>query len=287
MSLQALVDETLEQLNRTRELFGPAPRSATFAGTPGLESAHAAVTTQQGAVTENWHGESSAAYGDAVAPRIATLGRAIPADNTISALTASVAQTSGQGRGLMDGIIADTHSGIAALAPSTDTPAGWAQLVAHLQTQLDRAHALVDNATQQSSVLGSQISAAAADYHGGDQTQDQREDQRRKSGVQPVDYKTRPQDPPHWNDEDDDSGVSQTWGPVDEKLGVEGWAGAGASANAHVDWDDGKLSLGANMGLAAGLGGKISPHITIDTKPITQAVERGFDSAAKWLESLF
>jgi len=164
MSLQAFVEETLEQLHHTRALFGSAPQSASFASTPGLETAHAAVATQRGAVAENWHGLSSGAHGDLAATRIATLGRAIPADNTISALTNSAAEAAGQGRRLMDGIIADTHRGIAAIAPSTDTPAGKAQLVQHLQAQLSRAHALVNRVSQQSAKLGTQIAAAAVGY---------------------------------------------------------------------------------------------------------------------------
>ena len=43
----------------------------------------------------------------------------------------------------MDGVIGDARSGVAAIAPSTGTPAGNHELVRHLQGQLDRAKDLL------------------------------------------------------------------------------------------------------------------------------------------------
>jgi len=45
---------------------------------------------------------------------------------------ASARAARGGGAG-MDTVIDDTHAGVAVIAPSTDTPAGKAALVAHLQ----------------------------------------------------------------------------------------------------------------------------------------------------------
>jgi hypothetical protein len=62
----------------------------------------------------------------------------------------------------MDSIIADTQSGVAAIAPTTDTAAGKAQLLAHLRTQLNRAQAVVQSARQTDAALSGQIQAAIA-----------------------------------------------------------------------------------------------------------------------------
>lgn len=164
MSLQALTTEVLQELQRTRELFGPAPQSAPLAGTAGLESARAAVAVQSSAATETWHGDTSEAYREAAGSQLASLGRTISADNALTELTTAAATASGHGREMMDSIVADTRRGIATIAPSTDTPAGRAQLVTHLQNQLRRARAVVDTASQLSTALSAQLNAAGSGY---------------------------------------------------------------------------------------------------------------------------
>ena len=63
--------------------------------------------------------------------RCGPVGDAEP-EGTGPGLTAT-AGTAAQGRGGMDTVLSDTRAGVAALAPSTDTPAGKHQLVEHLQ----------------------------------------------------------------------------------------------------------------------------------------------------------
>ena len=64
--------------------------------------------------------------------RCGPVGDAEP-EGTGPGLTAT-AGTAAQGRGGMDTVLSDTCAGVvAALAPSTDTPAGKHQLVEHLQ----------------------------------------------------------------------------------------------------------------------------------------------------------
>ena len=53
-------------------------------------------------------------------------------------------------------------------------------------------------------------------------------------------------------------------GGVGGEAKVEGWAGIGASGDVDFGYRDGKFEIGGSGGLALGLGGKLSGHITID-----------------------
>ncbi|MBY0440586.1 MAG: transglycosylase SLT domain-containing protein [Mycobacteriaceae bacterium] len=64
----------------------------------------------------------------------------------------------------MDAVIEDTHTGVATIALRTDTPAGRQQLVDHLQTQLQRAKALLQISEQRNMALAQMIRTAAAGY---------------------------------------------------------------------------------------------------------------------------
>ena len=57
------------------------------------------------------------------------------------------------GRNGMTGVVDDTRRGVAAIAPSTDTPAGKRQLVDHLQLELDRAKSLLKVSEQRNVML--------------------------------------------------------------------------------------------------------------------------------------
>ena len=63
------------------------------------------------------------------------------------------ADTSQSGRNGMTGVVDDTRRGVAAIAPSTDTPAGKRQLVDHLQLELDRAKSLLKVSEQRNVML--------------------------------------------------------------------------------------------------------------------------------------
>jgi hypothetical protein len=77
------------------------------------------------------------------------------------------------------------------------------------------------------------------------------------------------------------------WGPVDAGIGLDAEAGLGAGANFHASYDDGKLSLGMGGQLCEGLGLKVAPHITVDTKQIISGVEDAAKGAADWVSGLF
>jgi peptidoglycan DL-endopeptidase CwlO len=63
------------------------------------------------------------------------------------------ADASQSGRNGMTGVVDDTRRGVAAIAPSTDTPAGKRQLVDHLQLELDRAKSLLKVSEQRNVML--------------------------------------------------------------------------------------------------------------------------------------
>lgn len=72
-------------------------------------------------------------------------------------------------------------------------------------------------------------------------------------------------------------------GPVDTSLGGAVQYGVGLQADLDAGMQDGKFVLGGTFGGAWGLGAKASPHVAIDPK----SLERGIESATKWLEGLF
>ena len=65
----------------------------------------------------------------------------------------------------MDGVIGDARSGIAAIAPTTGTPAGKQALVRHLQGQLDRAKDLLKVSEQRNMELAALIERGSAGYN--------------------------------------------------------------------------------------------------------------------------
>jgi cell wall-associated NlpC family hydrolase len=91
----------------------------------------------------------------------------IGADGQTASGFGGAARTSQSGRTGMNGVVEDTRRGVAAIAPSTDTPAGKRQLVDHLQSQLDRAKALLTVSEQRNVMLAQMIRGGAAGYRGG------------------------------------------------------------------------------------------------------------------------
>jgi hypothetical protein len=77
--------------------------------------------------------------------------------------------------------------------------------------------------------------------------------------------------------------VDYNLGPVDLSLGGAAQAGAGATAHLDIGMEDDKFVLGATLGEAWGLGGKVSPHIAIDPNLLVNGVTK----AGQWLSDLF
>jgi len=79
--------------------------------------------------------------------------------------------------------------------------------------------------------------------------------------------------------------VRQSLGLAGENIGRAGvsgeaWAGIGASANASAGFEDGKLKLGASVGAALGLGGKVGFSVEVDVIGTGRAIAKTASAAA-------
>ncbi|MGH3263177.1 MAG: hypothetical protein ACRDNS_14410, partial [Trebonia sp.] len=167
MSLDALVHEVAQALGDARRLFGPAPAPGGLGTAGGLGNGRDAVTQANGAAAQTWSGAGGSSYAAASGGRVAALDSAIGADEGTTAGLGGSADASTRGRGGMDAVVNDTRVGVAAIAPSTDTPAGRQQLVNHLQSQMQRAKMLLQVSEQRNMALAAMIRNAAAGYRGG------------------------------------------------------------------------------------------------------------------------
>src|SRR5271165_5688149 len=165
VSLQGLTDQGFEELYRARDLFGPAPQAADFSRTATVAFAHESLgcRTRRG----------DRRLAGCRQPGLHRRGRrrCAQAQPSCSGRPRHVwrdehggRQLGATGRRLMDGIIAETHAGVAAIAPTTDTPAGRRQLTEYLQNQLRRAQAVVQGGAQRSAMAAAAISSATGGY---------------------------------------------------------------------------------------------------------------------------
>ncbi|MDO3240992.1 C40 family peptidase [Mycobacteroides abscessus subsp. abscessus] len=166
MSLDALVAEAGQVLGDARKMFGPAPTAGGWSSTPALSAGKDSLA-QAGGVLAGWGGASATTHLSASGGRVVALDNVIGADRGTAPGFTGAAQTSQSGGGGMDDVNADTRRGVAAIAPSTDTPAGKTQLVNHLQSQLDRAKALLKVSESRNVMLANAIRGAAGGYGGG------------------------------------------------------------------------------------------------------------------------
>ena len=166
MSLDGLVAQVGQLLGDARGLYGPAPQSGGWSSTDGLRSGRDGVA-QAGGVAPGWGGAASSTHAAANGGRVLALDNVIGADGQTASGFGGAADTSQSGRTGMNGVVEDTRRGVSAIAPSTDTPAGKRQLVDHLQSQLDRAKALLKVSEQRNVMLAQMIRGGAAGYRGG------------------------------------------------------------------------------------------------------------------------
>ncbi|MGV7254605.1 lytic transglycosylase [Mycobacterium kansasii] len=164
MSLDALVEEVGQALGGAQRLYGVAPRSAQWGSTGALSGGRDEVWQASGAAAQNWRGASGSTYVSASGGQVQALDSVVGADRGTDPEFGHSAAESRTGRRGMDSVINDTRSGVAALAPSTDTPAGRQQLVNHLQSQLHRAKGLLRVSEQRNITLATMIRNAASGY---------------------------------------------------------------------------------------------------------------------------
>ncbi|MGW3205414.1 putative T7SS-secreted protein [Streptomyces sp. NPDC001135] len=73
--------------------------------------------------------------------------------------------------------------------------------------------------------------------------------------------------------------VSADVGGVGAGVTGEAWAGVGASANADLGMKDGKFTIGGELGVGLGVGGKVSFDVTVDPHKMVDSV----GDAADWV----
>ncbi len=167
MSLDALVHEVGQALGDAQRLFGSAPVPGELGATGGLGSGRDAVAQANGAAARTWNGAGGSRYVATSSGQTTALDSVIGADAGTTAGLAGSADASARGRSGIDTVINNTRAGVAAIAPSTDTPAGRQQLLTHLQSQLQRAKLLLHVSEQRNIALAAMIRNAAIGYRGG------------------------------------------------------------------------------------------------------------------------
>ena len=166
MSLQGLVDATATSLDGARELFGQPVPASGLPSTSGLQSLKTDLRASVDAVPASWSGRGGEGYKTAGGNGVTALDNVVGADRGVGPQVVTASNESRDGRSGMNGVVADTRSGVNAIAPSTDTPAGKQVLVNHLEGQLDRAKALLTKSEQRNIMLANMIRAAGGGYGG-------------------------------------------------------------------------------------------------------------------------
>lgn len=66
---------------------------------------------------------------------------------------------------------------------------------------------------------------------------------------------------------------------------AEGWAGIGASGSFNAGFQDGKFTVGGELGAALGVGGKVSGEITIDPGAVAESLSGAADAIGGYADS--
>jgi peptidoglycan DL-endopeptidase CwlO len=168
MSLDEVVAEAGRVLGGARRLFGAAPViNGGWSSTRGLVTGRQVVAGAGQAAAAGWGGGAATGYGVANTGQLFSLDHTIAADAGTGPPLTGGGQAAAAGGGGMDGVITDTRSGVAAIAPATGTAAGKRELVAHLQSQLDRAKALLRVSERRNMELAALIGRGAGGYGAG------------------------------------------------------------------------------------------------------------------------
>jgi len=153
-------------LGDARRLFGPAPMSGGFRTDSGLAASRDAVSQANGAAAETWSGAGASSYAATSRGQVTALDSLTGADQGTTAGSNGAANAATSGRNGMDAVITDTRTGVAAIAPSARTPAGQQQLINHLQSQLDRAKALLRVSERCNIAMATMIRNTVGGYRG-------------------------------------------------------------------------------------------------------------------------
>jgi hypothetical protein len=94
------------------------------------------VAAQRAVTVPLWLGDGGDAYRSVAGAATAPVGDIVGSDVGTAPALGDAGAAARDGGHAMDGIIADTRAGVAAIAPSTDTPAGKAQLSDRVSSHL-------------------------------------------------------------------------------------------------------------------------------------------------------
>jgi hypothetical protein len=166
MSLQGLVDATAAALNGGRKMYGPAATATGLPSRAGLQVVKTGLGSSIAATPATWRGAGGGGYRRSGGEAVTALDRVLGADGQVSPRVVQASTESRDGRAAMNTVVSDNRSGVAAIAPSTDTPAGKQALVEHLQTQLGRAKTLLIRSEQRNLLLANMIRGAGGGYRG-------------------------------------------------------------------------------------------------------------------------
>jgi len=164
VSLGELVAEAGRALADARGLFGPAPADGAWSSTQQLTTGREGVAAAGQAAATSWEGGAAKTYGAANSGQLWALDHTVGADNATAPPVTAAGQAAASGGQVMGQVIDDTRTGVAAIAPTTGTPAGKQALITHLQAQLDRAKTLLRVSEQRSSELAALIARGSGGY---------------------------------------------------------------------------------------------------------------------------
>ncbi|MEE6140473.1 DUF4226 domain-containing protein [Mycobacterium sp. 050128] len=165
MSLEVLITEAARALSDARKLFGPSPVNGRWPSPQFLVDGRQAVAEAGRAAASSWRGQAETAYRSGSSKQLQWLDNTITADTRIASPFANAGQGVMEGAQNMDGLIAETRSGVNALAPRARTTAGQRELATYLEGQVNRAKDLVQTFQERSTDLAARIDAAALGYH--------------------------------------------------------------------------------------------------------------------------
>lgn len=195
MALPEVVNEVRSALRRAAELIPAGPADSVPLNTPALtEAARQARGQQRGAAAAQSAGAAKVTYAEALDASNQAMARHVSADAALHDSFARAAPAVPAARAKLDALIAQAEAGIAALLPTSNTPAGRAELVAFLQDRLGAAQGVLSRLLRESRLAAGAVDAGAVGYHVPTRHVDPQPPPQRSSG------------PPCWVPAPDDAG---------------------------------------------------------------------------------
>lgn len=166
MALPEVINEVRSALRRAADLIPAEAEGSVPLNTLALaEAARQARGQQRAAAAASAAGEATVTYTAALGASNQVMARHVSADAALHDSFARVAPTVPAARAKLDALVTQTEAGIAALLPTSNMPAGRAQLVAFLQNRLGAAHGVLSGLVRESRAAAGAVNAGAVGYH--------------------------------------------------------------------------------------------------------------------------